>query len=131
MTMTPRETILRAFQMEKTERVPVTVFGGGMWSIKDYGTTFEELAGNVDKMVDMCVTEAGRIRSDIVYVGSGFNNFHAIALGKKFGVGVKYREIGAPDLTDHVVHAEEDLARLDLDDIFRDPVVQNVMEATR
>jgi len=37
----------------------------------------------VEKNVDMCVTEAEKIRSDIVYVGSGFNNFHAIALGRK------------------------------------------------
>jgi uroporphyrinogen decarboxylase len=131
MAMTPRETILKAFKMEKTERVPVTVFGGGMWSIKDYGTTFEELANNVDKNVEMCVTEAEKIRSDIVYVGSGFNNFHAIALGRKLGVGVKFREIGAPDMTAHVVNTEEDIAKLDMEDIFKDPVVLNVMEATR
>ena len=131
MAMTPRETILKAFAMEKTERVPVTLFGGGMWSIKDYGTTFEELANNVDKNVEMCVAEAEKIRSDIIYVGSGFNNFHAIALGRKLGVGVKYREIGAPDMTAHVVSSEEDLAKLDMEDIFKDPVVLNVMEATR
>jgi uroporphyrinogen decarboxylase len=117
--------------MMPTERVPVTVFGGGMWSIKDYGTSFEELAGNVGKMVDMCVAEAEKIRSDIVYVGSGFNNFHAIALGKKLGVGVKYREIGAPDMTAHVVNAEEDIAKLDMEDLFREPVIQNVLDATR
>src|SRR3990172_3055870 len=113
MAMTPRETILKAFELGRPERVPVTLFGGGMWSIKDYGTTFEELAKNVDKNVDMCVTEAEKIRSDVVYVGSGFNNFHAVALGEPFGVGIKYREIGAPDLTDHFVHAEEDIAKLD------------------
>ena len=131
MALTPRETILKAFAMEKTERVPVTLFGGGMWSIKDYGTSFEELATNVDKNVEMCIAEAEKIRSDIVYVGSGFNNFHAIALGRKLGVGVKYREIGAPDMTTHVVNSEEDLAKLDIEDIFRDPVVLNVMDATR
>jgi uroporphyrinogen decarboxylase len=131
MALTPRETILKAFAMEKPERVPVTVFGGGMWSIKDYGTSFEELAHNADKNVDMCVTEAEKIRSDIVYVGSGFNNFHAIALGRKSGVDVKYREIGAPDMTSHVVNSEEDLAKLDMEDIFREPVVLNVMDATR
>lgn len=131
MAMTQRETILKAFAMEKTERVPVTLFGGGMWSIKDYGTTFEELANNVDKNVEMCVAEAEKIRSDIVYVGSGFNNFHAIALGRKLGVGVKFREIGAPDMTAHVVSTEEDIAKLDMEDIFKDPVVLNVMEATR
>jgi uroporphyrinogen decarboxylase len=130
MALTPRETILKAFDGGKPERVPVTLFGGGMWSIKDYGTTFEEIARDPAKMTDMCVTEAARIRSDVVYVGSGFNNFHAEALGRKFGVGIKYREIGAPDLTEHFVHAEEDIEKLDMDDLFKEPVIKNVMDAT-
>jgi len=129
--MTPREVILKAFEGGKPERVPVTLFGGGMWSIRDYGTTFEELSRDPDKMADMCVTEAEKIRSDVVYVGSGFNNFHASALGRDFGVGIKYREAGAPDLTDHFVHSEEDLAKLRIEDIFKEPVVQTVMEATK
>jgi uroporphyrinogen decarboxylase len=129
--MTPRETMLKAFEMGKPERIPVTLFGGGMWSIKDYGTTFEALSQNVEKMVDMCVTEAEKIRSDVVYVGSGYNNFHAIAVGKKFGVGAKYREIGAPDITQHFVHAEEDIAKLDMNDLFKDPVINTVLDATK
>ncbi len=129
--MTPRETILKAFEMGKPERVPVTVFGGGMWSIKDYGSTFQELASDAGKMTEMCVVESERIRSDVVYVGSGYNNFHASALGKEFGVGIKYREIGAPDLTAHFVNSEEDIAKLRIDDVHKDPVIQTVMEATR
>ena len=44
MTMTPKEVILKAFACKKADRVPVTLFGAGMWSIKDYGTSFEALA---------------------------------------------------------------------------------------
>ncbi|MFO0753046.1 MAG: uroporphyrinogen decarboxylase family protein [Thermodesulfovibrionales bacterium] len=128
--MTPKETIVKAFEGGKPERVPVTLFGGGMWSIKDYGTSFEELSHDVDKMVTMCVAEAERVRSDVVYVGSGFNNFHAAALGAKFGAGIKYREIGAPDMTDHFIHSEEDINKLDIQDIFKHPVVKTVMDAT-
>src|SRR5512147_2049663 len=102
-----------------------------MWSIKDFGTTFQALAHDPQKMTDMCVAESARIRSDVVYVGSSFNNFHASALGKAFGVGMKYREMGAPDMTTHFVNSEEDIAKLDMEDIFKDPVVLNVMEATR
>jgi uroporphyrinogen decarboxylase len=128
--MTPRETVLAAFELRKAERVPVTLFGGGMWSIRDYGTSFEELASSEDKNVEMCVTEAEKIRSDIVYVGSGFNNFHAIALGRKFGAGVKWREIGAPDMTEHLVHSEEDISKLDIQDLFKEDVINKVMGAT-
>ncbi|MDA8082497.1 MAG: hypothetical protein M0024_02425 [Nitrospiraceae bacterium] len=129
--MEPREIILRAFEGGKPERVPVTLFGGGMWSIKDYGSSFEELGKDPAKMADMCIVEAEKIRSDVIYLGSGYNNFHAAALGEKLGVGIKYREIGAPDLTDHFVHSEEDIDTLDMDDLFRNKVLMNVFEATR
>jgi uroporphyrinogen decarboxylase len=129
--MKPKELILKAFEGGKGDRIPVTLFGAGMWSIKDFGTTFEALALDPQKMTEMCVAEAARIRSDVVYVGSGFNNFHASALGKAFGVGMKYREMGAPDMTTHFVNSEEDLAKLDIADVLRDPVVQTVLEATR
>jgi uroporphyrinogen decarboxylase len=79
----------------------------------------------------MCVAEAARIRSDVVYVGSGFNNFHAQALVKAHGVGIKYREMGAPDVTAFFVNSEEDLAKLDIADVHREPVIQTVLEATR
>jgi uroporphyrinogen decarboxylase len=129
--MTPRETILKAFEMGRPERVPVTLFGGGMWSIKDFGTSFEAIALDPAKMTEMCVVEADKIRSDVVYVGSGYNNFHAAALGEKFGVGMKYREIGAPDLTDHFVHTEEDIDKLDISDVHKNAVIKTVLEATR
>ena len=129
--MKPKEVILKAFDGGKGDRIPVTLFGAGMWSIKDFGTTFEALAHDPQKMTEMCVAEAARIRSDVIYVGSGFNNFHAQALGKAFGVGIKYREMGAPDMTTHFVNNEEDLAKLDIADVHREPVVQTVLEATR
>ena len=129
--MKPKEVILKAFEGGKADRVPVTLFGAGMWSIKDFGTTFEALAHDAHKMTDMCVAESARIRSDVVYVGSGFNNFHAMALGKSFGVGIKYREMGAPDMTSHFVNSEEDLAKLNIADLHKEPVVQTVLEATR
>ncbi|GAB4488079.1 MAG: MtaA/CmuA family methyltransferase [Thermodesulfovibrionales bacterium] len=128
--MEPREVILKAFEGGKPERVPVTLFGGGMWSIKDYGTSFEELATNVEKNTAMCVAEAEKIRSDVVYVGSGFNNFHAVALGEPFGAGIKYREIGAPDLTAHFVQSEEDIDKLDMSLALKHPVIRGVMDAT-
>ncbi len=49
-SMTPREVILKAFEGGKPERVPVTVFGGGMWSINNWGSTFEALSKDAEKM---------------------------------------------------------------------------------
>jgi len=125
--MNSREIILKAFEGGKPERVPVTLFGAGMWSIKDYGTSFEELSTNADKMVDVLVKEADKLLCDIVYAGSGYNNFHASA----FGGGIKFREMGAPDLKEHFVHEVEDVAKLDFAKIDAEPVINIVKKALR
>jgi len=125
--MTPREIILKAFEQGKTERVPVTLFGAGMWSIKEYGTTFKELSLDAEKMADMLVKMSGRLVCDMVYAGSGYNNFHAAALGG----GIKFREIGAPDLEAHIVSTEEDLMKLDLSKIDSNEVINTVKKALR
>ena len=97
--MTSREIILKAFEGGNPERVPVTLFGGGMWSIKDFGSSFEKLSNDAHQMSDMLVSMSGKLLCDIVYAGSGYNNFHASA----FGGGIKFREMGAPDLKTHFV----------------------------
>ncbi len=125
--MTPKEVMLTAFEGGKPERVPVTLFGGGMWSIHNYGTTFEELSTNPDKMTDMLITMSEKLQCDIVYAGSGYNNFHASALGGS----IKFREIGAPDLEEPLVHSEEDLAKLNIEDIDKDDTINVVKEALR
>jgi len=123
--MNPRECIIKAYEGGKPERVPAALFGAGMWSIKDFGTSFEELATNPEKMSEMLVTESARLLSDIVYAGSGYNNFHAAA----FGGDIKYREMGAPDLKEHLVNNPEELDKFDFDMLDAQPVVQNVTKA--
>jgi uroporphyrinogen decarboxylase len=125
--MTPRETILKAFEGGKPDRVPVTLFGGGMWSIKGHGTSFEELGGDAGKMTDMMVAMSEKLLCDVVYAGSGYNNFHAQA----FGGNIKYREMGAPDLEEHLVDTPEDIEKLDLSSLDNHDVINTVKEALR
>jgi uroporphyrinogen decarboxylase len=125
--MTSREIILKAFEGGKPERVPVTLFGGGMWSIRDYGSTFQGLSINAQKMSDMLVSMSGKLLCDIVYAGSGYNNFHASA----FGGGVKFREMGAPDLEESFISSEEDLKKLDLGAIDSSEVITVVKKALK
>ncbi len=132
MSMTPREMILRLLKRGKPERVPVTLFGGGMWSIKDYGSTFEELRKNADKMADMCVTEAEQDQERCRLCGLRIQQLPCVVPRQDFGVGIKYREIGAPDLTIHFVKSEEDIEKLRHRRMsIKDPVIKTVMEATR
>jgi uroporphyrinogen decarboxylase len=123
--MKPKEVILKAFEGGKSDRLPVTLFGAGMWSIKSWGTSFEALSRDPDKMAAMLVDMSPKLRCDMVYAGSGYNNFHASALGGK----IKFREIGAPDLENHFVSSEEDLAKLKLSDLDKDETINTVKKA--
>lgn len=125
--MKPKEIIIKAFEGGKPERVPVTLFGGGMWSIHNFGTTFKELSTDAKRMADMLVHMSGRLRCDIVYAGSGYNNFHASALGGS----IKFREIGAPDLEAPLISSEEDIPRLDITALDREGVINTIKEALR
>ncbi|UCD34888.1 MAG: hypothetical protein JSU90_11450 [Nitrospiraceae bacterium] len=125
--MTSREIILKAFEGGKPDRVPVTLFGGGMWSIKAYGTTFKELSSDATKMTDMLVAMSEKLLCDIVYAGSGYNNFHASA----FGGGIKFREMGAPDLETHFISSAEDLQKLDLAQLDVSDVISTVKTALK
>ncbi len=125
--MKPKEVILKAFEGGKPDRVPVTLFGAGMWSIHDYGTTFQALSQDPQKMADMLVKMSGKLLCDVVYAGSGYNNFHASALGGK----IKFREIGAPDLEAPLISSEEDLKNLDMSKIDSDEVINTVKKAMK
>ncbi len=125
--MKPKDVILKAFEGGKPDRLPVTLFGAGMWSIKGFGTSFEALSRDADKMTSMLVDMSGKLQCDIVYAGSGYNNFHASALGGK----IKFREMGAPDLENHFVSSEEDLSKLKLADLDKEETINTAKKALR
>ena len=121
----PRESILSAFAGQKADRIPAALIGAGMWSVHHFGTSFRELSADAPKMSEMIIEMSDRLRSDIVYVGSGYPNFPVAALGGK----IKYRDIGAPDLEAPIVSSEKDLAKLDISLIEKDRVLQTIREA--
>jgi uroporphyrinogen decarboxylase len=121
----PRQAIVRAFDGGKADRIPAALIGGGTWSVRHLGTSFKELSTNASKMAQMIIAMSDRLRSDIVYVGSGYPNFPVAALGGR----IKYRDVGTPDLEAPIVSSEEDLAKLDLSLIEKDSILQTIREA--
>jgi uroporphyrinogen decarboxylase len=107
--MTPKEIMLSAFEGGKPERV------------------FEALSTDADKMTRMLVDSSKTLQCDIVYAGSGYNNFHTAALGGK----IKFREVGAPDLEGPIISSEEDLVKLNIEDIDKDETTNTVKAALR
>ena len=45
--MKPREVMIKAFEGGKADRIPVSLFGAGMWSIHNSGNTFQGLSGDL------------------------------------------------------------------------------------
>jgi len=123
--MNSREAILRVFDGRKADRIPAALIGAGTWSVHHFGTSFRELSTDAPKMAEMIIEMSDRLRSDIIYVGSGYPNFPVAALGGK----IKYRDIGPPDLEAPIVSSEKDLAKLDISRIENDRVIQTIREA--
>lgn len=125
--MKPKEVMLKAFEGGRSDRLPVSLFGAGMWSIKNWGTSFQALSMDADKMTGMLVDMSAKLQCDIVYAGSGYNNFHASALGGK----IKFREMGAPDLEAPLINTEEDLQKLDIARVDANEVINTVKKALK
>ncbi len=124
--MTQKEEVITAFNLDVPNRLPVSIMGGGVWTISQSGNTFLGLSKNPKKMADVIVKTNNLIKSGIVFVGSGYNNFHIAALG---GL-VKEKASGAPYLDAPLISNVEDLKDLDLESMDTDIVVETIRDAT-
>ena len=126
--MDAKRLVLDTFSLRPTDQVPACLFGAGMWTFRNTGTNFRDLAGDPEAMARAYLDGQKKSGQPIVYVGSGYNNFHAAAYGGK----IKFRQIGAPDLEAPIVQETADeLDSLDIDDLAQDKLVQTVWEASR
>ncbi|HET7091701.1 MAG TPA: uroporphyrinogen decarboxylase family protein [Anaerolineae bacterium] len=126
--MTPKEAIFEAFELKSTDRVPATVFGGGVWTIRHWQKQFGEMIADPRAYADMIIKTNEELRSPIVYVGSGYNNYLAAAVGGK----VKERPLGAPDLDAPLVkESADEIVNTDVTVIENDPIIQNIRQAAR
>ncbi len=126
--MTPKEAIFEAFELRSAGRVPTTIFGGGVWTIRHWGKQFGEMIADPQAYADLLIKTNEELRSPIVYVGSGYNNYLAAAVGGK----VKERPLGAPDLEAPLVkESADEIVNTDVTVIEQDPVIQNIREAAR
>jgi uroporphyrinogen decarboxylase len=126
--MTPKEAIFEAFELKSAGRVPATVFGGGVWTIRRWGKQFGEMIADPQAYAELLIKTNEELRSPIVYVGSGYNNYLAAAIGGK----IKERPLGAPDLEASLVkETADEIVGTDVTVIENDPVIQNIRETAR
>jgi uroporphyrinogen decarboxylase len=125
--MNPKERLFTAFDLGTPDHVPASIFGGGMWVLKNTGYAFQDLIGKPREMADAYLKANDLVHWPIIYVGSGYNNLQVGALGGK----IKYRRVGAPDLEEPLVkQTASELDDLDIDALGRDRLIQTIWEAT-
>lgn len=126
--MNTRQAIIEAFQLKDSPHTPATIFGGGVWTIRRWRKQFGELLNDPQQYARLIVEANKELASPIVYVGSGYNNYLAAALGG----AIKERELGAPDLQEPIVkESADELDALDVTMIENDPWIQKLRQATR
>jgi uroporphyrinogen decarboxylase len=126
--MKPKDAIFAAFELKETPTVPTTVFGGGLWTMRHWKRQFGEIISDPRAYADMIIKTNEELHSPIVYLGSGYNNYLAAAVGAR----IKERELGAPDLAAPVIkETADEVDDIDVSMIEDDPVIQNIREATR
>ena len=124
--MQPKDIILEAFELGTPERVPAVIYGGGMWTIKNAGKTFTDFIGKPEEYAETIIKTAGLLRSDMVFPGSGYNNFLAAAIGGK----IKFRRIGAPDLEAPIINSPGDLEALDIGKVHENETIRTIWRAS-
>jgi len=122
----PKDILLEAFNLGTPERVPAVIFGGGMWTIKNSGKDFMYFIGKPKEYAELIIKTAEILQSDMVYPGSGYNNFLAAAIGGR----IKVRHIGAPDLEGPIINSPEDLDALEIEEIYENEALQTIWKAS-
>ncbi|MCC6189115.1 MAG: uroporphyrinogen decarboxylase family protein [Anaerolineales bacterium] len=126
--MRAKDAIFEAFDLKPSSRVPTTLFGGGVWTIRHWQKQFGEVIADPRAYADLLIRTNELLHSPIVYVGSGYNNYLAAAVGGR----IKERPLGAPDLETALVRESADeIVNTAVTVIENDPVIQNIREATR
>ena len=125
--MNDKERVFETLQLREPDRVPASLFGGGMWTVFTSGTDFQSLIGHPQEMARVNIETNRRMGLPIIYMGSGYKNSHIAALGAR----IRFRGAGAPDLAEPLIAHAEELEGLDIDDLARDELVQTVGEAAR
>lgn len=125
--VTSKERVIKAFQGEKTDRVPVGIFLGGSWPIIRAGTSLEKLQGDPQRTAEIFCETNERLGADLFMVGTGATTLLVRALGGN----VRFSEKGAPVILSELIQNEKDLEGLSIEKALQDPGIQWIRETAR
>lgn len=119
--MNGKQSILAALERRSSPRPAASLLSGGCWTLNRLGHSLESVLDRPERIVQAVLQTHEAIRSDMVWVGSGFHNLAIEALGGQ----LKYRAMGSPDVRSPILQRPDEVARLDLALIDRYPRIAN------
>ncbi len=100
--MKPRDKLLQALELSQLEVPPATTFGSGIWTVNLHGLNFNHILGKPEEYSRVVLKTQKITGWDLIFMGSGMNNFVAEALGAEVSVGGNIqirRNLRAEDLS--------------------------------
>lgn len=124
--LTPRERALATLELRDVGQASASLLSAGCWTINRQGYTLQDLFGRPKLMADLVVAANIVAPSDIAWLGSGYHNLAISALGGE----LKYRKVGPPDVKSALLADADDVSKLDLSNVVKDPQIITLFEAT-
>lgn len=120
--------VQQAFRCGAPPQAPAVLFGAGQWSVYQAKHSMREAATDPDLMTEIVLRTQQIVPSPIVFVGSGLNNLLVGALGGR----IRYPRLGSPEVVvPLVLDSADEVDRIDLTELDRDPAVFTVRQTAR
>lgn len=120
--------VRQAFRCGTPPQTPAVLFGAGQWCVYQAKRAMREVATDPDLMTAIVLKTQQIVPSPIVFVGSGLNNQLVGALGGR----IRYPRLGSPEVVvPLVMDSTDEVDRIDLTELDRDPAVFTVRQTAR
>ena len=120
--MNAKQIIQTAVHLGSTERIPVALLSGGVWTFNRQGYSLQEILDQPELAAEIIAATNKEVHSDIVWPGSGYHNLAIRALGGR----IKFRARGAPDVLAPVLESVADIKRIPVKQIYDDCGIRNL-----
>ena len=127
--MTDKQILLDAIHLKKPPRQPAIILSGGVWANKQIGLSLQDSFDlPPEKAAENVLRANALVQSDLVWTAAGCNNLVLRAIGAK----TTFSKVGvAASVDEPLIEAAEDVDRLDIGGIERDPGIASMLEVTR
>ena len=114
-----------AFELKKPPRVPVTLIGGGAWTVHRMGKTFGAIKNDPRQIADAFIRFSNQFQNDLLWTGSNFLNYPIHFLG----CPIKDDSSDSPTLEGSVIGSLAGMDKLDMGSVLRNPTMQGIIRS--